>query len=185
MPSTNDYALLSNRVYFRTPVNRTVVAASGWVEKQWARDQSLTGFSAGVYQKGSDIVIAYTGTNEKWFSDFTFANIPAFTGLPSPQVWEAMKLYLQVQQDNPSANITFTGHSLGGGLASMMGIFFDRQARVFDAAPFKIGAVSAVALAEYKIRMIANGLSNSAFEAYRTSINTQYFARISLYQVDH
>lgn len=147
MPSTNDYALLSNRVYFRTPVNRTVVATSGWTEKQWTRDQSLIGFSAGVYQKGSDIVIAYTGTNEKKVADFAFGNIPAATGLyPSDQVWTAMELYLKVARDNPTANITFTGHSLGGGLAAMMGVFFNRPAVVFDAAPFELGARSVVAL---------------------------------------
>lgn len=61
MPSTNEYASLSNRVYFRTPENRTVVPIdSGWIEKQWTRDQALIGFSAGVYQKGSEIVVAYT-----------------------------------------------------------------------------------------------------------------------------
>ena len=140
MPSTNDYALLSNRVYFRTQRNRTPVPAdSGWVEKQWARDQALTGFSAGVYQKGTDIVIAYTGTNDRRIADFAFGNIPAATGLyPSDQVWAAMELYLKVARDNPTANITFTGHSLGGGLAAMMGVFFNRPAVVFDAAPFEL-----------------------------------------------
>lgn len=178
MPTLQEYALLSNSVYNRTEKNRTVVLPSTeWTaERPWIQDLA-NGFSAGVYKKGSDIVIAYTGTNEKWFADFALANIPAFTGLPSPQVWEAMKLYLQVVHDNPSANITFTGHSLGGGLASMMGIFFDRQAQVFDAAPFKVGAVSPVALAEYQIRMATNGFSNAAFESYITSIASQYFAR--------
>jgi putative lipase involved disintegration of autophagic bodies len=32
----------------------------------------------------------------------------------------------------PGARITLTGHSLGGGLASLMAVFFDLEAVVFD-----------------------------------------------------
>ena len=178
MPSTNDYTLLSNRVYFRTPLNRTVIATSGWIEKQWIRDQALTGFSAGVYEKGTEIVIAYTGTNERRVADFAFGNIPAATGLyPSDQVWAAMELYFQIARNNPTANITFTGHSLGGGLAAMMGVFFNRPAVVFDAAPFELGARSIVALPLYRAQMAASGYSNAAFEAYWSDIGTLYATR--------
>ena len=177
MPTMPEYAQLANSVYGRTRTNQIPIP-TGWIEERpWIKDLAFTGFSAGVYKNGSDIVISYAGTNELKITDIASGNFPAFTGLPSPQVWEAMKLYLQVLQDNPGANITFTGHSLGGGLASMMGIFFDRQARVFDAAPFKAGAVSAIALAEYKIRMTTNGLSNAAFESYRSAISSQYAIR--------
>ena len=177
MPTPQEYAQLSNAAYGRTDENRTPIA-TGWIEERsWIKDVAFTGFSAGVYIKGNDIVIAYAGTNEAKIADTAFGNIPAFTGLPSPQVWEAMKLYLKVLLDNPNANISFTGHSLGGGLASMMGIFFNRQARVFDAAPFKAGTVSSLALSEYHIRMVSNGLANAAFDSYRTSIVSQYFAR--------
>ena len=34
----------------------------------------------------------------------------------------------------------FTGHSLGGGLASLMAVWFDRQAHVFAPAPFQASA---------------------------------------------
>ena len=179
MPSTNDYAFLSNRVYFRTPENRTIVPVdSGWVEKQWTRDQALTGFSAGVYQKGNEIVVAYTGTNDRRIADFVFGNIPAATGLyPSDQVWAAMELYLKIARDNPAANITFTGHSLGGGLAAMMSVFFNRPSVVFDAAPFELGARSVVALPLYRAQMAASGYSNAAFEAYWSDIGTLYATR--------
>jgi len=62
MPTNQEYAQLANRVYFRTPANRTPVPA-GWTELQWVPDRALTGFSAGVYRNGSDIVISYTGTS--------------------------------------------------------------------------------------------------------------------------
>lgn len=88
-----------------------------------------------------------------------------------------MELYFQIARDNPTANITFTGHSLGGGLAAMMGVFFDRHAVVFDAAPFELGARSIVALPLYRAQMAASGYSNTAFEAYWSDIGTLYATR--------
>jgi putative lipase involved disintegration of autophagic bodies len=37
-------------------------------------------------------------------------------GLPMPQIFEAMRYYFAVRETPPTANITITGHSLGGGL---------------------------------------------------------------------
>lgn len=138
----------------------------------------MTEFSAGVYKKGGEIVISYTGTNDRLVADFVFGNIPAATGFyPSDQVWAAMELYLKVARDNPTANITFTGHSLGGGLAAMMGVFFNRPAVVFDAAPFELGVRSVIALPVYRAQMATSGYSNAAFEAYWSDIGTIYSTR--------
>ena len=41
-------------------------------------------------------------------------------GIPTQQIVQAALLYAQVRAENPTANITFTGHSLGGGIASIM-----------------------------------------------------------------
>ena len=179
MPTLQEYAHLSNHVYARTDENRTPIP-TGWAEERpWIQDLA-NGFSAGVYKKGDEIVIAYTGTNERRIADFAFGNIPAYAGGDSysAQVWEAMKLYLDVKRTNSAtANITFTGHSLGGGLAAMMGIFFNREARVFDAAPFKQGAISSYALAAYQAKMVQFGYTNVEFDAYRSAVTSQYAAR--------
>jgi trimeric autotransporter adhesin len=169
MPTVPEYAQFANRVYMRTDENRTPVP-TGWVELQWIRDRELTGFSAGVYKNGNEIVISYTGTNEKKVKDFTVANLPAAGPIWSAQVQEAMELYLEVKNANPGANITFTGHSLGGGLASMMAVFFDRPAVTFDPAPFEVGARSPVALIAYAAGLLSQGLFDSAFDTYKASI---------------
>ncbi|MFA6313686.1 MAG: lipase family protein, partial [Sterolibacterium sp.] len=70
----------------------------------------------------------------------------AVTGLlPAPQIFDAMRFYLDVKAANPDAtSFTFTGHSLGGGLAALMGVFFGRQAVTFDQAPFENSAESSL-----------------------------------------
>jgi len=176
MPTIQEYAQLANRVYARTAENRTTVPI-GWTELQWIPDRALTGFSAGVYQNGNDIVISYTGTNEKKVKDFAVANLPAAGPLPSAQVWEAMELYLEVKRDHPGANITFTGHSLGAGLASMMAVFFDRPATIFDPAPFQVGALSPVALTTYVAQMLGNGFSDAAFDAFVDAVGNVFSQR--------
>jgi len=101
-----------------------------------------TGFSASAYRSGSgEIVIAYTGT--KGVKDWPIGNIPAALGLPSPQVVQAAEFYWSVKQQFGD-NIVFTGHSLGGGLASLMAVYFNRSATTFDAAPFEASALGAV-----------------------------------------
>ena len=177
MATVPEYAQLANRVYARTQQNRTPVP-TGWIELQWIPDRALTGFCAGAYRNGNAIVISYTGTNDGKIGDTVIANAPAATGLvPSPQVWEAMQMYLEVVRDNPGANITFTGHSLGGGLAAMMAVFFDRPAVVFDAAPFELGARAISSLDIYRAQMAAYGFSNAAFQAYVSAPDVLFAAR--------
>ncbi|WP_157769433.1 lipase family protein [Xanthomonas campestris] len=57
---------------------------------------------------------------------------------------EATVFYLEVLklQNVDPAKTSFTGHSLGGGLASLMAVYFDKKAIVFDQAPFELSAAS-------------------------------------------
>ena len=62
MVSELEYAQLAGRVYNATEVNRLPVPL-GWVEEIWIPDTS-TGFSAGVYRKGDEVVISFTGVEQ-------------------------------------------------------------------------------------------------------------------------
>lgn len=64
------------------------------------------------------------------------ANAGLATGVGSTQLLQAAEYYLQVKATNPNATITLTGHSLGGGLAALVGVFFGVQTTTFDQAPF-------------------------------------------------
>ena len=117
----------------------------------WALFSS--GFSARVYQNIStnEIVISFSGTEfgasplkrPGFYNDFISGNIPLALGIYGEQAYQAALLYQRVKADPAlSDNISFTGHSLGGGLASVMAVWFDRPAYVFAPAPFEKSAYS-------------------------------------------
>ena len=156
MTSAQEYALLAagsyddvrKREYNRSPV------PSGWTElRQYATNGSGSnaalfgdGFSARVYKNSAsgEIVVSYAGTefdlqSAGLLADFRDGNIPLAVGNASEQATAAARLYQRVKAEQGS-NITFTGHSLGGGLASAMAVWFDRPARVFAPAPFEFAA---------------------------------------------
>ena len=112
--------------------------------------------------KGTDIVISYAGTYEKDITGDIFADIGLATGVGSAQLLQAAEYYLQVKAENPNAtSITFTGHSLGGGLAALMGVFFGQQAVTFDQAPFarsaKLNLLTPDVAANLKADLLASG----------------------------
>ena len=123
--STNEYVQLAARVYDRKGTNRMFIP-NGFEEKEWLDDDPTTGFSAGVYKKGDNVIISFTGTNEDLWKDFIKANIPGGTGWGwgSEQICQAFALVLRTIKKYPNAKLSFTGHSLGGGLASLMAVFF-------------------------------------------------------------
>ena len=64
MTTLTDYAQISGRVYQRTQNNRMYVP-NGFTEVQWLRDDTITGFSAGVYKKGN--VLIFGGPIDPFF----------------------------------------------------------------------------------------------------------------------
>lgn len=157
MASLFDYAALSATVYNNARGAGNVIAnlPFGWVPKGYVTGTGLNGFTAGAYQNGSDIVIAFKGTDAALDSlanalgsavDLA-ADLALAVGLGSIQLSQAALFYQEVKAGNPSANITFTGHSLGGGIASVLAVWFNRPATVFDEAPFEATALNPIVMA--------------------------------------
>ncbi|UVT17015.1 MAG: hypothetical protein H8K04_05530 [Nitrospira sp.] len=139
-----EYALMAGRAYQSTRAEKNwfpTLDSYGWLEPlEKRRRDPATGFEAGYFQRGTEIVISIAGTDPNDGilppgPDNT-ANILLTSGIASVQLLQAAEYYLQVQAANPGATITITGHSLGGGLAALMGVFFGKQAVTFDQAPF-------------------------------------------------
>ena len=124
------------------------------------------GFSGGVYRNGNNIVIAYEGTNSNFLTqdgiDDGLTDIATFIGQGVGQVESAALLYEQVkQQYGSSCTITFTGHSLGGGLASLMSVFFNRPSVTFDPAPFGLTAWNPFAVGILKTYLASLGYNDA------------------------
>lgn len=169
MANNLEYAQLATHVYARSDSNRTPLTG-GW--SQIARQADDTwGFSAGAYQRGSEIVISFAGTNQNmdWVS-----NIPAGVGLGALQITEALDFVLGIMAQNPGATFSLTGHSLGGGLASVMAVFLDLQATVFDTAPFELSARNDVLLGALQAYLLTSGYNNAAFDEYTSTLGASF-----------
>jgi len=165
MPSTIEYMQFATGVYAASGKN-TIGDPVGWKLNAWQPD-TASGFSAGYYfnSQSNEVVISYTGTND-WIDK---VNWTTGAGLPLPQILNAVSYYFRAKAAHPDANITFTGHSLGGGLASMMAVFFDKQATVFDEAPFQLAAMSPFVLPFIGAEMLLAGYQDAAFSTYLLS----------------
>jgi hypothetical protein len=83
----------------------------------------ITGFEATAYQYQGRVVIALAGTDPSRLNDWA-ANVMLFMGGSSAQLVLAAEFYEKVKAQYGS-DITFTGHSLGGGV-SVDGVDNDR-----------------------------------------------------------
>lgn len=96
-------------------------------------DSLTSGFTDRAYQNTAtnEVVIAYAGTLPADIGDLG-ADIKLPLGLAHTQASEAAIFYHDVKHmveksSTSNTTIKFTGHSLGGGLAGMMGILFDKN----------------------------------------------------------
>ncbi|SHN29960.1 Ca2+-binding protein, RTX toxin-related [Rhizobacter sp. OV335] len=158
MDQATTYALLAAGAYWdiRTLSTNRAPIPPGWkvldeftVSSSGSNATALgSAFSARVYQgPGGQIVISYAGTEfpegitSGLTNDFVSGNLPLATGSYGKQAYDAALLYQKVQAKyGAGADVSFTGHSLGGGLAGLMAAWFDRPAVVFDPAPFELSA---------------------------------------------
>jgi predicted lipase len=126
----------------RKPENRfPLPTESGWNEIEELYRSLPSGFEAVSFQRDDEIVISFAGTYPEQEGDIN-TNGRLATGNPTAQLREAVQYYLDVKaQYPPDTKITLTGHSLGGGLASLVAVFFNEKAVTFDQAPFRNSAV--------------------------------------------
>ncbi|MEW6427017.1 MAG: calcium-binding protein, partial [Thermodesulfobacteriota bacterium] len=143
MATNLEFALMAGRAYqsTRDEIN-SFPTPNGWtIIGHDQKDDS--GFEAVSFRNTSypnEIVISFAGTYEKDIAGDISADITLGGGQYTEQLKQAAEYYMQVKAVNPDAKITLTGHSLGGGLASLIAVFFDEDAVTFDQAPFRLTA---------------------------------------------
>ncbi len=156
MGTTVEYALMAGASYrdTRGDINKFPIPA-GWSMVSRYPQDNTTGFEAAAFGNGltiadsTEIVISYAGTDGYGGSIVTNpdkqADAKLGTGLWHDQLGQAAAYYLQIRASlKPGATITLTGHSLGGGLASLVAVFFGETAKTFDQAPFLAAVAQAL-----------------------------------------
>ena len=142
------YALISDVVYSRSgpnAANNDLNLASlvpGAQRTPFFLDDRNTGLYLEVWTVGTQTIVAFRGTDfgASDFRDWTSGNVPLGTGFTSAgQLVSAIAFVdsLKAQLGAAFANVVFTGHSLGGGLAGLMAAKYGNEAYVFAPAPFK------------------------------------------------
>ena len=143
MTTAIEYALMAGASYrdTRPDINKFPIPA-GWSMVSRNPQDNVTGFEAATFGNSAtlatstNIVISFAGTDPSDITGDIAADLALASGILSAQLKQAADYYLQVKAANPGATISFTGHSLGGGLASLMAVMFGESAYTFDQAPF-------------------------------------------------
>jgi|GEM_PF-973220 len=142
---------VKNLIHDNVIINtQPMIAVNGWnpIEVQFSKITALApnvtsysdlaGLAAATFIKDGKAVISFRGTEDEigdWAADAVLTS-----GGISKQLYAAY-YYTKVALDKlhdagiVDANITFTGHSLGGALASAMAQYFGINGVVFDSAP--------------------------------------------------
>jgi Ca2+-binding RTX toxin-like protein len=163
MATVIEYALMAGAAYIssRADINKFPIP-QGWVEQVELRKNDLgSGFEATEFRRDSEIVISYAGTNGD--GDVP-ADVALGAGAWSEQLGLAAAYYLEIKALNENAAVSLTGHSLGGGLASLVSVFFNESACTFDQAPFSSALVQAQRLKTYLLDREAGVIEASVLQ---------------------
>ncbi len=130
-----------------------------------------SGFSATTYINESEgrIIISYNPTQDG-ADALTDANL--LIGKLDQQIKDAALHYQAIKEQYPGMDISFGGYSLGGGIASLMGVFFNKPAISHDEAPFRLAAT------EKNANILDNYLQSMGFASDPDL--TSYYANQSL-----
>src|SRR3954465_7338895 len=194
MATQDVYAALSARAYYdaRGPLNQNPLPRNWFqlsYESEIVNGVPAAGLTIGAFSDGNEIVIAIKGTDFLIGSN-TGATVGDFLadaglglGLGSEQVRQAALFYAKVRAQNPGIPITFTGHSLGAGVASILAVWFNQPATVFADAPFYLSSINGNLIKSTADLLREKGYSDQAL-ALESLITTSTVDGITTHTVD-
>jgi Lipase (class 3) len=130
----------------------TQIGNASIVDKKGDQAAQATGFYATAYSLGGETIISYRGTDNfgattnpvSGASDVLRGWTISLGWRPGTQINAALEFYKDVTGSTSvydrNANVTLTGHSLGGGLAGMVAALSGSKGVGFDYMPFGVAA---------------------------------------------
>ncbi len=128
------------------------------------------GFYAVAYNYNGETIIAYRGTDKNISVPFIsdsgsdmYNGYGVFSGIADvPQARMAFTFYNDVAKqlnngvpiDPRDANISLTGHSLGGGLAGLVGSVYEKNGALFDNMTFELAAKTAQVISDPLLALV-------------------------------
>jgi hypothetical protein len=146
----NGYRLLTDGELNALGINRSTL------------EDPETGFRAAVYEKDGQYVVAFAGTDPTQLGDLG-ADIEQGLGFSSPQYEMARSLGVRLTE-RLGDDVVFTGHSLGGGLASFAALATGGTAVTFNAAGLHDETIRSAGLDPAAARQTA---ANGQIRAFR------------------
>jgi T5SS/PEP-CTERM-associated repeat protein len=183
-PSLLDLAKMSKQAYNVVSLPAPI---DGYTSKQ--SDLGPGGFFAQVFQNGNQVVVSFRGTDagnlynavKDLLADSSFLSGEALftaSGVDPDlltQLRDAAGLLAQVRTTYPDAEITLTGHSLGGAIAQILGAYTGLPTQAFDAP----GAGDLITLST--VQDALSPLNNTRFENTGSNNNLRMYGdQISL-----
>lgn len=134
----NDYAIICDKVYDETQTGGGNALVPGFTCARMVTDPTY-GFKGAIYTRENDCVVAYKGTETakgkiQSIKDLT-ADYRLMVGDLPKQVAPAAQLLEFAQSSQGGKTITICGHSLGGGLAQVVGYQANVPFITFNAPP--------------------------------------------------
>lgn len=106
-----------------------------YIPKDWIKIREVdsnSGFHGEAFYKNKTIVISFRGTEIIDYKDIINDTQMAFNNLPDQYI-DAQEFYKKIKLNFPNQKIVFTGHSLGGSLAQLMGYDTGNETVTFNA----------------------------------------------------
>jgi hypothetical protein len=141
MATCLDYAKIAYAAYFTAPSQYYETppghAVDDWVVQRWAEGGFFgDGFQGGIWQSDTDVIVGCCGTNPnqkgKLVKDL-LADVRIGLNIMPNQASSARKMIDLARSLANGRRISVTGHSLGGGLAQVLGVWEDVPFVTFNA----------------------------------------------------
>ena len=142
MANCLDYAKIASAVYntgktqyYEDPAGHMV---DDWTVQKWETGSLLgDGFQGGIWQRGNDVVVGFCGTHlaqkyGKGVND-VLADLKIGLRILPNQCKSARHLVRAAKQIAKGRRVSVTGHSLGGGLAQVVGLWEQVPFATFNA----------------------------------------------------